>query len=104
MGRSPLSGLTRVRFIVIVARKGEMAELAEGGTLLRCCTRKGTEGSNPSLSAIFAPISPGSPRVSDPNPHQELSIKSRLCCDSSLPLHLISLALRLLVRGVRCLG
>ena len=25
--------------------------MAETGTLLRCCTRKGTEGSNPSLSA-----------------------------------------------------
>ena len=32
--------------------KGEVAELVEGGILLRCCMAKSyTEGSNPSLSA-----------------------------------------------------
>ncbi len=30
---------------------GEVAESAEGGTLLRCCGRKLTVGSNPTLSA-----------------------------------------------------
>ena len=35
---------------------GQLGELAETTSLLRMRTRKGTEGSNPSLSAIFMTI------------------------------------------------
>ena|GEM_PF-1947373 len=36
------------------ALTGEVTELAEGGTLLRCCTGNRAGGSNPPLSAIWA--------------------------------------------------
>ena len=46
---------------------GEMAELAEGARLLsECSLKRATEGSNPSLSAIFmhSPTAPNTPQSS----------------------------------------
>ncbi len=55
-----MKGTTRLRkeaddiLNYALANRGEMSELAEGARLEIACTAKsGTEGSNPSLSAIF---------------------------------------------------
>ena len=39
--------------LTVYSKKGEMSELAEGARLeIVCAVKSGTEGSNPSLSAI----------------------------------------------------